>query len=152
MGESDREAVINAAKLAGVHDMIMRLPDGYATEIGEEGVYLSGGQRQRIALARAVYGEPKLLVLDEPEANLDWKGKKALAHILKELQNKGSMIVLISHHKSVLDFSDYVLTLRKGKIEAPSIHQAPHTIHFNNSAPVASSQVKNLESLQEVNQ
>ena len=132
--------------------MIMRLPDGYATEISEEGAYLSGGQRQRVALARAVYGEPKLLVLDEPEANLDWKGKKALAHVLKELQNKGAMIVLISHHKRVLDFSDYVLTLRKGKIETPSIHQTPHTIDFSKSAHVASSQVGDLESLQQVNQ
>lgn len=152
MGESQIEVVINAAKLAGVHDMIMQFPDGYATEIGEEGVYLSGGQRQRIALARAVYGEPKLLVLDEPETNLDRKGKRALAHVLKELQSKGSMIVLISHQQRMLDFSDYVLTLRKGRIDTPSIHQEPHAIDFNKSAHVDSSHVLNLESLKQVNQ
>jgi ABC-type protease/lipase transport system fused ATPase/permease subunit len=100
--------------------MILQFPQGYETEIGEEGAYLSGGQRQRIALARAIFGSPKLLVLDEPDANLDSDGKAALFRVINEMKRQGTMIVFISHQEKVLEFADRVLRMSKGKIEKVS--------------------------------
>lgn len=119
MAEGDYDAVVFAARMAGVHDMIMQFPDGYDTEIGEDGAYLSGGQRQRVALARAVYGTPKLLVLDEPDSNLDTEGLAALARAIQIMKHKGAITVLISHQNPVLKCADRLLILRNGAIKTP---------------------------------
>jgi len=119
MGEGDFDAVVRASQLAGVHKMINLFPDGYDTEIGEDGAYLSGGQRQRIALARAIYGMPRLVILDEPDANLDAEGRAALAVAIADLKRNNAIVIIISHQNSVLDCADKLLILRKGKIEGP---------------------------------
>lgn len=117
MGSLDLNTIIAAAQLTDTHEMIMQMPKDYNTEIGENGVYLSGGQRQRIALARAVYGKPKLIVMDEPDASLDESGRTALINTLQRLKAKGTMIVLITHHHEMLKYTDHVLSLRKGRME-----------------------------------
>jgi PrtD family type I secretion system ABC transporter len=114
----DPEAVIRAARLAQAHDLILRFADGYDTDIGEGGCLLSGGQRQRIALARALYGNPRLLVLDEPNANLDEEGDAALAASLAELKQLGTTVVVVSHRRSLIARLDRIAILRNGKIEA----------------------------------
>ena len=116
MGDGDSASVIAAAELAGVHDMILRLPAAYDTEIGEGGAALSGGQRQRIALARAVYGEPSLVVLDEPNASLDNDGEVALLKAIATLKEKGATVVLIAHRPSLLRDVDKVLILDDGAV------------------------------------
>ncbi|NNL10889.1 MAG: type I secretion system permease/ATPase [Pseudomonadales bacterium] len=116
MGEVNEEEVVNAAQMAAVHEMILQFPQAYKTDIGEDGSFLSAGQRQRIALARAVYMNPKLLVLDEPDANLDVEGKIALASAIEIMKSRGAIIVFISHQEKVLRFADNVLRLRKGKV------------------------------------
>jgi PrtD family type I secretion system ABC transporter len=114
----DPQAVIRAAQLAQAHDLISSLPEGYDTEIGEGGCLLSGGQRQRIALARALYGDPRLLVLDEPNANLDDDGDVALAGALVQLKARGVTVVIVSHRRSLISKLDRIAVLRNGKIEA----------------------------------
>ncbi|MBI3905347.1 MAG: ATP-binding cassette domain-containing protein [Pseudomonas fluorescens] len=116
-GEVDSEAVIRAAKITGVHEMILRFPQGYDTRLGTDGSPLSGGQKQRIALARALYGEPNLIVLDEPNANLDDLGEKALVDALAELKGRGATVILISHRPNVLCAVDKVLMLRDGGVQ-----------------------------------
>jgi PrtD family type I secretion system ABC transporter len=114
--KEDRE-IIAAAKMAGVHEMILRLPEGYDTQIGEGGAILSGGIRQRIALARAVYGDPSLVVLDEPSSNLDSEGDGALADCITQLKKRGTTVVIISHRPATIGVVDKVLVLREGVAE-----------------------------------
>lgn len=117
-GELDSEKVVAAAQLAGVHDLILRLPEGYGTQVGTDGVALSGGQRQRIALARALYGEPRLVVLDEPNAHLDEMGEMALLQAIASVKARGATVVFISHGHRLLGVADKLLAIRDGGLLA----------------------------------
>jgi PrtD family type I secretion system ABC transporter len=109
--------VVAAATLAGAHDMIQRLSNGYETQVGDGGMFLSGGQRQRVGLARAVYRYPSLVVLDEPNSNLDSLGEKALISCIKELKSMGKTVVLVTHKPNLLALSDKTLMLMNGTAE-----------------------------------
>ena len=118
LGEVDAQKVIAAAKDAGLHEMILRFPKGYDTSMGEAGNLLSGGQRQRIGLARAIYGQPALVVLDEPNANLDDVGEAALVQAVQALRARGSAVVLITHRPGILAVADNVVILKDGVLQA----------------------------------
>lgn len=118
MGEIDSNRVIEAARNAGLHDMILRFPKGYDTPIGEAGSLLSGGQRQRIGLARAIYGSPALIVLDEPNANLDEAGEAALVSTVQGMKAQGRTVVLVTHRPGVLAVADRLLLLQDGRVQA----------------------------------
>ena len=115
--ESNSDDVVKAAKLAGVHEMILGLPDGYDSDIGDAGRFLSAGQRQHIGLARAFYGDPVLLVLDEPNSNLDALSEEALAKALTAAKERGTTIVVVTHRPSVLAASDQLMLLKDGMVE-----------------------------------
>lgn len=114
----DSEKVIEAAKLAGVHELILRFPDGYNTVLGSSGVGLSGGQKQRIGLARALYGIPSLVVLDEPDSSLDDAGKKALDQAITSLRRRNKTVILITHRTSLLSMPSKLLLLVNGNVNA----------------------------------
>ena len=117
MADGEPDAVIAAARIAGMHEMVLGMAQGYDTEIGEGGAALSGGQRQRIGFARAVYGDPRFVVLDEPNANLDGAGEAALSDAIDTLKERGATIVVIAHRPSVLRQVDKVVVLRNGTVD-----------------------------------
>lgn len=131
------QEVIAAARLAGVHEMIIRLPQGYETQIGEGGAVLSGGYRQRIALARAVFGTPNLIILDEPSSNLDADGDRALSECAIELKRRGSTVIIVSHRPSTLANVDKILLLRDGAVEAFGMRNEIVALLNQRAAPMA---------------
>jgi PrtD family type I secretion system ABC transporter len=114
LADAPDQAVIEAAEMAGAHDMILRLPEGYATQVGPQGAGLSGGQRQWIGLARAMFGAPRLLVLDEPNASLDQIGEAALVDAIGRLKARGATVILVAHRARLLVHADKVLVLHDG--------------------------------------
>jgi PrtD family type I secretion system ABC transporter len=118
------EQVVRAAQLAGVHDLVLRTPKGYDTEVGEGGLVLSAGQRQRVGLARAMLADPAFVVLDEPNASLDAEGEQALMEAIEALKANGSTVVIISHKIGVFRVADKLLTLRDGRMELFGLRDA----------------------------
>ena len=116
--EAKSDDIIAAAKEAGVHDMIIKMRDGYNTQVGEQGAALSAGQAQRVALARAVYGEPFLIVLDEPNSNLDTEGDEALTRAVRGARERGAVVVVVAHRPIGIEAVDQILVLKDGRMQA----------------------------------
>jgi len=144
MADPDPELAFEATKLAGCHEMILRLPQGYDTEIGDGGQHLSGGQRQLIGLARALYGAPKLVVLDEPNSNLDGDAEQALIRGIEALKRQGVTVVLVSHRPTLVQGVDKVLLMRDGAVEAfgPRAEVLKRLVQQARPAEVPSSRVE----------
>jgi ATP-binding cassette subfamily C exporter for protease/lipase len=135
-GQIESEKVIEAAKLAGVHEMILRLPQGYDTLVGDRGAGLSGGQKQRIGLARALYGDTSFIVLDEPNSNLDETGEAALKHAIERLHSAGKTVVLITHRTSIIAATTKLLLLVEGQLRMYG--PTPHVLAALQNAPAQS--------------
>jgi ATP-binding cassette subfamily C protein len=116
--DAPSEAILRAARVSGVHDLIVHLPKGYDTQIGADGLVLSAGQRQRIALARALFGDPFLVVLDEPNSNLDAEGEAALTTAIQSIRQRGGIAIVVAHRANALQALDQVLILAHGRIQA----------------------------------
>jgi ABC-type protease/lipase transport system fused ATPase/permease subunit len=112
------EAIIAAAQAAGVHELIVSLPNGYDTQVGESGTALSAGQAQRVALARALYGNPFLVVLDEPNSNLDAEGDEALSRAIMSVRSRGGIVVVVAHRPSAIASVDLLLMMSQGRAQA----------------------------------
>ena len=115
--EVDSQKVVEAATKAGVHEMILRLPDGYDTKIGVSGATLSGGQRQRIGFARAIYDNPVVVLLDEPNSNLDDQGELALIQAIKSLKQNNTTVIIITHRPSILQVTNKLAVVKQGVLE-----------------------------------
>src|SRR3954471_24739494 len=116
--EASSESIIAAAREAGVHEMIVKMSEGYETQVGEQGVSLSAGQAQRVALARAMYGEPFLIVLDEPNSNLDTEGDEALTRAVRAARERGAIVVVVAHRPIGIEAVDMLLVLKDGRMQA----------------------------------
>jgi ATP-binding cassette subfamily C protein len=116
--QPDSQKIVEAAKAAGVHDMILRMPEGYRTQLGPQGTALSAGQRQRIALARALYGNPFVVVMDEPNSNLDGEGEEALTQAIEGITARGGIAIVIAHRPSALVAVDLVAIVQNGRMVA----------------------------------
>lgn len=116
MGPSESKDVVRAARLAGLHELIMRLPEGYDTEIGDDGMVLSGGMRQRIGLARAMFGDVRVVVFDEPNSSLDTEGEEALSKSIAYLKKQGITVVVVAHRPAILERMDRILALKDGRM------------------------------------
>lgn len=137
-GMVDSAQVVAAAQAAGLHDMVLRLPNGYDTPVGEGARSLSGGQRQRIALARALYGEPGLIVLDEPNSHLDDAGEAALLQSLRQLKARGATVFLVTHRAGALALADQVLVLQEGRLRLQGSRESVLTqLRPSSAAPQA---------------
>ncbi len=138
---ADARAIVKAAAAAGVHTMVVRLPDGYKTQLGPLGCALSGGQRQRIGLARALYGEPFLVILDEPNSNLDSEGEAALTAAIESVKARGGIVVIIAHRPSALAAVDMVAVVQNGKLTAfgPKEDVLGAVVQATPAAPAAAS-------------
>jgi PrtD family type I secretion system ABC transporter len=117
-GKSDARAVVEAARLAGIHELIVRLPEGYQTDVGPQGMSLSAGQRQRIGLARALYGNPFIVIMDEPNSNLDSEGEAALTLAIRSVRERGGIAIIVAHRPSALAAVDLVAVIQQGKLIA----------------------------------
>jgi PrtD family type I secretion system ABC transporter len=129
--KADPDMVITAAKAAGVHDLIVNLPNGYDTEVGENGAALSSGQAQRVGLARALYRDPFLVVLDEPNANLDSEGDEALTNAIYSVRKRGGIVIVVAHRPSAITAVDLILVMSKGRVH----HFGPKEEALAKSAP-----------------
>lgn len=117
-GNPESTKILAAARSADVHDLILRLPNGFETDVGDGGMFLSGGQRQRIALARALYSDPFLVVLDEPNSNLDVDGDAALATAILSVRQRGGIVIVVAHRPSALANIDQVLVMSNGMLHS----------------------------------
>ncbi len=129
--QADETRIINAAKMAGCHDLINALPNGYETIVGDDNIRLSGGQKQRIALARALYTSPKLLVLDEPNSNLDAQGQRSLMQTLEQLKDHGVAIIIVTQRQQILKIAENVFSMHNGKLSQVGNEQLKLMINPN---------------------
>jgi ABC-type protease/lipase transport system fused ATPase/permease subunit len=142
--DADEGLIIEAAKAAGIHDLVLSLPAGYQTHVGERGTNLSAGQRQRIALARAIYGHPKLVVMDEPNSNLDSEGEAALVEAIKNMRAQGVTVIVVAHRPSALAVADLILVLIEGQVAAFGDRDEVLQKYFRPVRRVASGQTVSL--------
>ncbi|PZV40529.1 type I secretion system permease/ATPase [Mesorhizobium kowhaii] len=149
MEQGDPATIVAAAQMAGVHEMILRLPKGYETEIGEQGSALSGGQRQRIGLARALYGRPALVVLDEPNSSLDAAGEERLNQAIVAMKEAGSTVVIVAHRPSLMALVDSVLVLNEGQVQMFGRRDEVLSQLRRGQSPVAMPQVRVVSSERE---